>query len=79
MKWRLELRRKREQNKQQQMLVWGRGDAFWLGLSLVTDPIKLTPKICITEAAMVAHAFNPSTREAEAGGFLSLKPAWFTK
>jgi hypothetical protein len=28
---------------------------------------------------MVAHAFNPSTREAEAGGFLSLRPAWFTK
>jgi hypothetical protein len=27
---------------------------------------------------MVAHAFNPSTREAEAeaGGFLSLRPAW---
>jgi hypothetical protein len=28
---------------------------------------------------MVAHAFNPSTREAEAGGFLSLRPAWTTK
>jgi hypothetical protein len=26
---------------------------------------------------MVAHAFNPSTREAEAGGFLSSRPAWF--
>jgi hypothetical protein len=25
--------------------------------------------------AMVAHAFNPSTREAEAGGFLSSRPA----
>jgi hypothetical protein len=24
-------------------------------------------------------AFNPSTQEAEAGGFLSLRPAWFTK
>jgi hypothetical protein len=23
--------------------------------------------------------FNPSTREAEAGGFLSLRPAWSTK
>ena len=23
---------------------------------------------------MVAHAFNPSTREAEAGGFLSWRP-----
>jgi hypothetical protein len=28
---------------------------------------------------VVAHAFNPSTWEAEAGGFLSLKPAWSTK
>jgi hypothetical protein len=24
---------------------------------------------------VVAHAFNPSTREAEAGGFLSSRPA----
>jgi hypothetical protein len=23
------------------------------------------------------HSFNPSTQEAEAGGSLSLKPAWF--
>jgi hypothetical protein len=28
---------------------------------------------------VVAHAFNPSTQEAEAGGFLSSKPAWSTK
>ena len=28
---------------------------------------------------MGAHAFNPSTREAEAGGFLSSRPAWSTK
>jgi hypothetical protein len=28
---------------------------------------------------LVAHAFNPSTREAEAGGFLSLRPAWSTE
>jgi hypothetical protein len=26
--------------------------------------------------AVVAHAFNPSTWEAEAGGFLSSRPAW---
>ena len=24
----------------------------------------------------MAHAFNTSTREAEAGGFLSSRPAW---
>jgi hypothetical protein len=28
--------------------------------------------------AVVAHAFNLSTWEAEAGGFLSLRPAWST-
>jgi hypothetical protein len=31
--------------------------------------------------AVVAHAFNPSTweGEAEAGRFLSMRPAWSTK
>jgi hypothetical protein len=29
--------------------------------------------------AVVVHAFNPSTQEAEAGGFLSSRPAWSTK
>jgi major histocompatibility complex class I len=29
--------------------------------------------------AVVVHAFNPSTWEAEAGGFLRLRPAWSTK
>jgi hypothetical protein len=28
---------------------------------------------------VVAYAFNPSTREAEAGRFLSSRPAWSTK
>jgi hypothetical protein len=28
---------------------------------------------------VVAHTFNPSAREAEAGGFLSSRPAWSTK
>ena len=28
---------------------------------------------------MVAHASNPSTREAEAGGFMSSRPGWSTK
>jgi hypothetical protein len=31
------------------------------------------------EHKLVAHAFNPSTREAEAGGFLSSRPAWSTE
>jgi hypothetical protein len=33
----------------------------------------------VFEPGVVAHAFNPSTQEAEAGGFLSLRPAWSTK
>jgi hypothetical protein len=28
---------------------------------------------------VVALAFNPSTWEAEAGGFLNLRPAWSTE
>jgi major histocompatibility complex class I len=39
-----------------------------------TIPIK-TP----IQPGMVTHAFNPSTQEAEAGGFLSSRPAWSTK
>jgi hypothetical protein len=33
----------------------------------------------LIEPGVVAHAFNPSTQEAEAGGFLSSRPAWSTK
>jgi hypothetical protein len=33
----------------------------------------------LTNRAAVAHAFNPSTWEAEAGGFLSSRPAWSTE
>jgi hypothetical protein len=28
---------------------------------------------------VVVHAFNPGTQEAEAGGCLSLRPAWSTE
>jgi hypothetical protein len=37
------------------------------------------PKIPPPSRAVVAQAFNPSTWEAEAGRFLSSRPAWFTK
>jgi hypothetical protein len=33
----------------------------------------------IAELGVVAHAFDPSTQEAEAGGFLSSRPAWSTE
>ena len=31
------------------------------------------------EPGMVAHTFDPSSQKAEAGRFLSLRPAWSTK
>jgi hypothetical protein len=31
------------------------------------------------QLGVVAHAFNPSTEEAEAGEFLSSRPAWSTE
>jgi major histocompatibility complex class I len=31
------------------------------------------------EPGVVAHVFNPGTWEAEAGIFLSLRPAWSTE
>jgi len=34
-------------------------------------------RIFYTHQAVVAHAFNPRTWEAEAGRFLSSRPAWF--
>jgi hypothetical protein len=41
----------------------------------------MVDKVVISEPGMVAHAFNPSTweAEAEAGGFLSSRPAWSTE
>ena len=38
--------------------------------------INILEKTCL---AVVAHTFNPSTWEAEAGRFLSLRPAWSTE
>jgi hypothetical protein len=36
---------------------------------------RLESRIEYISCAVVAHAFNPSTWEAEAGGFLNLRPA----
>jgi hypothetical protein len=36
-------------------------------------------KSLIAKPGVATHAFNPGTGEAEAGGFLSSRPAWSTK
>jgi hypothetical protein len=33
----------------------------------------------MSQLDVVAHTFNPSTQEAEAGRFLSSRPTWSTK
>jgi hypothetical protein len=37
-----------------------------------------TLEVC-NQLGVVMHTFNPSIQEAEAGGFLSSRPAWSTK
>jgi hypothetical protein len=49
-----------------------------LGGSKVTKSSHLLYKKSI-ELGVVVHAFNPSTQEAEVGGFLSSRPAWSTE
>jgi hypothetical protein len=39
----------------------------------------ISPLIAVQNWAVVEHAFNPSTWEAEAGRFLSSRPAWSTE
>jgi major histocompatibility complex class I len=41
--------------------------------------IKVNLKHKKGPGVVAAHAFDPSTWEAEAGRFLSLRPAWSTK
>jgi hypothetical protein len=53
---------------------------FGVFLDLVCD--HFIEYFCINihkELGVVAHTFNPSTQEAEAGGFLGSRPAWSTK
>jgi hypothetical protein len=46
---------------------------------MVALPHYELPLKTSSEPGIVVHAFNPSIREAEAGRFLSLRPAWSTK
>jgi hypothetical protein len=50
-----------------------------LSASGPVDEIGNSIRKCFTSRAVVAHAFNPNTWKADAGGFLSLRPAWSTE
>jgi hypothetical protein len=52
---------------------WGNGFVFFFFFFF------LYLKKLYLSLAVVAYAFNPSTWEAEAGGYLSLRPAWSTE
>jgi hypothetical protein len=56
--------------------VMGSDALFWC---VSEDSSVYLNKNKINRQAVVVHAFNPSTWEAEAGGFLSLRPAWSTE
>jgi hypothetical protein len=48
-------------------------------LSPEPDYVENHLRVSPTSRAVVVHASNPSTQEAEAGRFLSLRPAWSTE
>ena len=45
-------------------------------VKIITVKVVLQPG---KKPGVVVHTFDPSTREADAGGVLSLRPAWSTK
>jgi hypothetical protein len=49
----------------------------WQALSV--GSLWLVTQEIVSQPGVVAHAFNPSIWEAEAGEFLSSRPAWSTK
>jgi hypothetical protein len=59
----------------------------WLSTFLMLSPFNRVPHVVVIpgtikeslQPGMVAYAFNPSTWEAEAGEFLSSRPAWSTE
>jgi hypothetical protein len=55
------------------------GDGGDIHLDISPRKIFRWSKITQMEPGMVAHAFDPSTWEAEAGRFLSSRPAWSKK
>jgi hypothetical protein len=69
--------------KEEREWGWGKDGELWRGnregeYYLKCKRIKRLIKKERSQA-VVAHAFNPSTWEAEAGRFLSSRPAWSTE
>jgi hypothetical protein len=57
-----------------------RGKIIVLGAFMKTLERSLTTNLTAHPGqVVVVQAFNPSTWEAEAGGFLSSRPAWSTE
>jgi hypothetical protein len=61
------------------IILWGPGNRnVWWGC-VVSNMNDDCIKKATLSGAVVAHAFDPSTWEAEAGRFLSSRPAWSTE
>ena len=67
-------KRLRKGEYESQPILGYRHKEFKAGLDSVMKPLRN-----VVHQAVVAHDFNPSTWEAEAGGFLSSRPAWSTE
>jgi hypothetical protein len=52
---------------------------FFFKVFILERALVYSLRPAMLSQAVVAHAFNPSTWEAEAGRFLSSRPAWSTE
>jgi hypothetical protein len=70
----------RRGGKRKRIRIWqGWNDGITRQRTLKNNWAVIPAQEVLGGRAVVAHAFNPSTREAETGGFLSLRPAWSTE
>jgi hypothetical protein len=59
--------------------VWSLGTDFASCGLILALCFKLAFKDVNSQPCVMSHTFNLSTQEAEAGGFLSSRPAWSTE